>query len=77
MESNKTILHINLTEKNKMDTDRAYVKKTHQQYREKSRPVESTRTKEKRQAQENMEKGSGAGDEGGTSHMGRNGDNSS
>jgi len=32
---------------------------------------------EKRQIQEHMEKRSGAGDEGGTSHMGHNGGNSS
>jgi len=38
--------------------------------------MEPTRTKENRQAQERMEKWSGAGDEGGTSHMGHNGDNS-
>jgi len=37
--------------------------------------MEPTRTK-KSQAQERMEKRSGAGDEGGTSHMGHNGDNS-
>jgi len=41
----------------------------------KSPSIEPTRTKEKRQAQEYMEKRSGAGDEGGTSHMGHNGDN--
>jgi len=39
--------------------------------------MEFTRTKEKRQAQEHTEKRSGAGDEGRTSHMGHNGDNSS
>jgi len=39
--------------------------------------MESTRTKEKRQAQEHMEKRSGAGDEEGTSHMGHNGDDGS
>ena len=39
-------------------------------YHKKSRPTEPIRTKEKRQAQERMEKRSGAGDEGGRSHMG-------
>jgi len=53
------------------------IKKTQQQYHKKSRPMETTRTKKKSQAQEHMEKRSGAGDEGGTSHMGHNGDNSS
>jgi len=70
MESNKTRISTNLTEKNKMDIDRAYVKKTQQQYHKKSPPVEPTRTKEKRQVQEHVKKRSGAGDEGGTSHMG-------
>jgi len=41
------------------------------------RTMEPTRTKEKRQAQEHMEKSSGAGDEGGTSQIKHNGDNSS
>jgi len=77
MESNKTRISRNLTEKKKMDMDGAYVKKTQQQYHKKSPPVEPARTKEKRQAQEHMEKGSGAGDEGGTSHMGHSGDSSS
>jgi len=57
-------------------TDSAYVKKTQKQYHNKSPPMEFTRTKEKRQAQEHMEKRSGAGSEGGTSDMGHNGDNS-
>jgi len=39
--------------------------------------VEPTRTKEKRQAQEHVEKRSGAAAEGGTSHMGHSEDNSS
>jgi len=73
MKSNKTGISRNLTEK-KMEMDRAYVKKIQQQYHKKSPPMEPTRTKKKRQAQEHM---SGAGDEGGTSHMGHNGDNSS
>ena len=45
MESNKTRISRNLTEKKKMDMDGAYVKKTQQQYHKKSPP---TRTKEKR-----------------------------
>ena len=60
-----------------MDIDRAYIKKTQQQYHKKSPPMETTRTKEKRHSPEHMEKRSEAGDEGGTSHMGHNGDNSS
>ena len=64
MENNKTRIGWNVTEKT-MDMD----KETHQQYHKNSPPVEPTRTKEKRQVQEHMEK-SGAGDEGGTSHMG-------
>ena len=76
MESNKTRISRNLTEKKKTDMDKAYVKKTQQHYHTKSPLVESTRTK-KRQAQKHMEKRSGAGDEGGTSDMGHNGDNSS
>jgi len=59
-----------------MDMDRAYITKTQQLYHKKSPPMESTRTKEKRQVQEHMEK-SGAGDKRGTHHMGRNRDNSS
>jgi len=46
----------------KMDMDRAYVKKTQQQYHKKSPPMEATRTKEKRQPQQHMEKRSGASD---------------
>ena len=55
-----------------MDMDRAYVKKTQQQYHEKSPPMESIRTKEKRQAREHMEKGSGAGYEEGRYRMRHN-----
>jgi len=44
--------------KKKMDMDKTYVKKTQQQYHNKSSPMESTRTKEKRQAQAHMEEGS-------------------
>jgi len=58
METNKTRISRNLTKK-KMKMDRAYVKKTQQQYHKKS-PVEPTRTKGKRQAQEHMEKRRGA-----------------
>ena len=54
MKSNKTGISRNLTE-NKMEMDRAYVKKIQQQYHKKSPPMEPTRTKKKRQAQEHME----------------------
>jgi len=37
-----------------MDMDRAYIKKTQQQYHKKSPQTEPTKTKEKRQAQEHM-----------------------
>ena len=46
-----------------MDVDRAYVKQTQQQYHKNSLLMEPTRIKEKRQAQEDMEKSSGAGDD--------------
>jgi len=45
MESNKTNISRNLTEK-KMDIDRAYVKNTQEQYNKKNPPMEPTRTKE-------------------------------
>jgi len=76
MESNKTRIDRNLNEKKKIDMDRTYIKKTQQQYHKKSPPMQPTSIKEKRQVQEHMEKRSGAGDEGGTSHMGHSGDNS-
>jgi len=45
MESSKTRISRNLTDKKEMDMEKAYVKKTQQQYHKKSPP---TRTKEKR-----------------------------
>jgi len=63
MESSKTRISRNLTDKKEMDMEKAYVKKTQQQYHKKSPPI---RTKEKRSAQEHTEKRSEAGDEGST-----------
>ena len=54
--------------------DRVYVKKTQQQYHKNSTPMEPTRIKEKRHVQEHMEKSSGAGNGGGTSHMEHDGE---
>jgi len=45
MESNKSKISRNLTEKKKVDMDWAYVKQTHQQCHKRSSPTEPTRTK--------------------------------